>query len=69
MSEELKEGWGIPGQSKKWHYFRDGMSLCRKWGFFLGHLEPDEGANEDDCPACRKKLDKEIQSHKEADGE
>jgi hypothetical protein len=52
-----KEGWGKPTNSKKWHYFIDGMALCGKWGFYRGPLEPDDGESPDDCKACRRKLE------------
>lgn len=52
-------GWGWPGRSKKCHYFPagDSFSLCGKWGFYFGPIEPDtDSASKDDCAACRKKL-------------
>lgn len=61
MSDEPTEGWGFPGsaQRAKAHYFRGGMSLCNKWGFYRGRMEADTGPSPDDCPTCRKRLDKE----------
>jgi hypothetical protein len=54
MSDQ-DEGWGFPGQSRKCHYFRGGMSLCRKWGFFYGRLMDDTGATgPDDCVKCAR---------------
>lgn len=55
-----KEGWGAirPGDRKA-HYYRDGMSLCRRVGFYSGPLEPDAGTSKDDHAECRKLLDKE----------
>lgn len=55
------EGWGFTGTSRKAHYFRDGRSLCGKWGFRRSSAphEPDTGPSPDDCAACRKALDKE----------
>ena len=54
---ELTEGWGvIPPGSRKAHYYRDSMSLCRTRGFYFGPLSPDEFASPDDCKACRKEL-------------
>lgn len=56
-----KEGWGFTGTSRKAHYFREGMSLCGKWGFRSPNapLEPDNGPSRDDCVACRRALDRE----------
>lgn len=57
MSDDIKEGWGFPGNSRKAHYFVDYMSLCRKW-LFKGSLEVDTGkTSPDDCAICRKKLE------------
>lgn len=57
---KLTEGWGVirPGD-RKVHYYRDGMSLCRRVGFYSGELEPDTGPSTDDHAECRKILDKE----------
>lgn len=54
--EEPKEGWGFPGTSRKAHYFVDGMSLCRKWGFYQGPLEQGNDESPDNCSACVKAL-------------
>lgn len=60
MAEQLTEGWGAPGCSRKFHYFRGGLSLCRKIGFYNGELDPDDGTKrEDDCAACRKALERD----------
>lgn len=52
------EGWGYPtATARKPHYFRDGRSLCGKYGCFGVPLTPDNGrAQPDDCSACTKKL-------------
>ena len=49
------EGWGFPSNSKMAHYFRDGRSLCSKWGFW-GALETGNDESADNCVACRRKL-------------
>lgn len=55
-------GWAFPGNSRKAHYFgADGMALCGKWanlGMPAEAHEPDTGPSQDDCVACRRKLDK-----------
>jgi hypothetical protein len=72
---EPREGWGpalIPGDSEV-HYYRGlpgdtrtGIELStfpicgRGRGFYHALLEPDEMPMPDDCPACRKVLDREA---------
>lgn len=60
MNEKIEagpsEGWGFPGNGKRWHYFINGRSLCGKWAFF-GPLEADDGeARSVDCRACSKRF-------------
>lgn len=60
--EKLTEGWGVmrPGD-RRFHYYRDTMSLCRRVGFYHGDLDPDtEKPGSQDCAACRKVLGKEA---------
>ncbi len=54
MKESKEEGWGLPGRSRKWHYFINTMSLCRKYGFYQGYLEQANDDSPDNCSACRK---------------
>lgn len=60
-----KEGWTWIIGSPKWHYMRDGYSLCRKW-FLLrtGDLEQGNDTSSDNCKACMKKLLKEKKNEK-----
>jgi len=55
----FKEGWNWIFGSPKWHYFRDGKSLCGKW-MILGKNESAETGNDEsksNCKVCsRKKL-------------
>ncbi len=62
MSKEKKieEGWQHPLASKKWHYFREGRSLCRKWMFLGEHFEQGNDESEDNCTSCKKILKKEL---------
>ena len=53
-----KEGWGYAVDGK-WHYFRDGMSLCGKIGFYNGETEQGNDDSPDNCKSCRNKLKKE----------
>lgn len=61
------EGWGVirPGDRKA-HYYRKGMSLCRRIGFYSGYIEPADDTKStispDDCAACRKILDREARN-------
>lgn len=53
------EGWGFPNGSRKAHYFRDTISLCRRYGFYMGPLDSSDKQSPDDCRECRRKRDKE----------
>lgn len=50
------EGWGLPSQSRKWHYFVDTRSLCGKWGFFQGGLEQGNDNSPSNCAKCKQRL-------------
>lgn len=53
-----KEGWAMPGNARKYHYFVDKKSLCDRYTFF-GILQADDGEESpEDCKTCRKKLEK-----------
>ena len=57
-----RSGWGWPADSRKAHYFEDGISLCRRW-MFMGKLTPNQdGTSPDDCAVCRKKLNAKTDS-------
>lgn len=59
MSEPI-EGWAFPANSRKAHFFRNTMALCRRYGFYTGPLQPDDGTpSPDDCVACRRAVDAE----------
>lgn len=57
-------GWAQPANSRKFHFFRNGMSLCRKMAFFAKDLDPDTGGEkqQDDCAQCYKKLTAEKEA-------
>ena len=61
-----KEGWTYLFNSTKWHYFRDGRSLCGKFALLLsGALEKGNDSSPDNCAACkRKKLTKQKSTSK-----
>jgi len=50
------EGWGWPVTSDRWHYFRDGASLCELVMNFNGDLyeAPEKGAEV--CKVCQRAL-------------
>lgn len=54
--DKIKEGWGFGAGSQKAHYFREGLSLCRRWGFYYGPLEQGKDDSPDNCAACMKAL-------------
>lgn len=61
-----KEGWGDPTPRSS-HYYRGGMSLCGRRGFYTGPLQADDGlleAADADCRECFRLLRKEIVSGK-----
>lgn len=60
MADTGNEGWGVirPGDRKA-HYYRDGMSLCRRVGFYQGQLDPDDKPSPDDHKECRTILNRE----------
>jgi len=74
----VKEGWARAGMPNSWpsslrrHYFRNGISLCRKYWEFQNREQPE--ILEDpkirkpaiDCAICTKKLDKENPESEEA---
>lgn len=61
MNKIIKiEGWAFPLKCRSAHYFIDGTSLCKRWGF-LGSCEGAKGADitgPDDCLKCRAELNK-----------
>lgn len=53
------EGWTWLMNSKKWHYFVDGESLCKRWmylGSSLDKLQKGNNDSPDNCVVCKKKL-------------
>jgi hypothetical protein len=54
------EGWSYLFNSPKWHYFRAGRSLCKRW-MILGRGEFEQGKDNspDNCKACIKAVEKE----------
>lgn len=52
----MAEGWTYLINSKKWHYFRDGRSLCGKWAYFgSSDFEKGKDNHPKNCSACVKK--------------
>jgi len=59
MTEENKEGWTWLSNSRKWHYFVDGRSLCGRFMLFsTSGLEQGNDTSTDNCMACMKALEK-----------
>lgn len=60
----MREGWNWLFNSSKWHYFREGRSLCGKW-MTLGNPEYQQGNDNspDNCAACKRKLLKEREQY------
>ena len=55
------EGWTWFLNTPKWHYLRNGQSLCGRWMTF-GHPDLEQGNNlsTDNCITCRNKILKEL---------
>ncbi len=54
------EFWAYPSKNaRKAHVFKDGRSLCGKWGYFgltgEGDQKMGEEPGRDDCKACWRK--------------
>ena len=59
MSET--QGWKWLFNTRKWHYFVDGRSLCRKWGTLgVGGCEDTNHDSPDNCKTCRRALEKKY---------
>ena len=53
---ETREGWAFITNSPKWHYLRNGRSLCGKWMVLrTTYFEQGNENSRDNCAACRKK--------------
>lgn len=63
----MNEGWAAPLRARKWHYFVEGRSLCRRW-VYLGNCEADDKGlrSSEDCVVCIRKLDKRQANESEA---
>lgn len=58
---DVVEGWAMPVNSRKFHYFMGGRSLCSKMIFLAEDLDPHEpgGAKkQDDCAECFRRVEK-----------
>jgi len=57
------EGWNWIFNARKWHYFRDGRSLCGRWMTLTmpNDLETGNLNSPDNCKACVRKRKKEIE--------
>ena len=53
------EGWTYLYNSPKWHYFRGGRALCKRWMTFGNDFEQGNDTSPDNCKGCVKVLEKE----------
>ncbi|MCW8128938.1 MAG: hypothetical protein KIS92_01010 [Planctomycetota bacterium] len=58
------EGWFFPINSRKAHFFRNGRSLCGKWGYLGDKFDSDDLASPDDCTQCKKKRTIELENRR-----
>lgn len=58
-TQKQKEGWLLLANSRKWHYFISGRSLCREW-MVIRRVDYELGNDDspDNCKICQKKLAK-----------
>ena len=61
-NEPRSEGWNWLSNSRKWHYFRDGRSLCQQYMLLGSNADAQTGndMSPDNCAACRRVLLREI---------
>lgn len=55
----VKKGWASYVDQDKWHYVRDGVSLCGKWKFagpIYAHDQKGHKPRGGDCAACWRAL-------------
>lgn len=53
-----REGWWNPQPlrpTSKYHYIREGWSLCGKWFYLRGEIEAGKDNHPENCAACRRK--------------
>lgn len=63
----LPHGWATIEGTRKWHFFRDGKSLCGGWAYFgRNSLELGNDASEENCAACRRKVAKRYPNGSQA---
>ena len=62
MSEDLMptgNGWYMPPNSRKYHFFEESRSLCGKYAFMRMQGNKDTGDyDSNDCAKCVKELKK-----------
>lgn len=59
------EGWVTLVNSRKFHYVRDGRSLCKGWAYLGATFDSDDGKlggapQRGDCAACWRARKKEL---------
>ena len=55
-------GWHMPSNSRKYHYFEESRSLCSRFGFMMVQGSKDTGSYDDgDCAKCVKDLKKRAE--------
>jgi hypothetical protein len=52
----VTRGWTWLYNARKWHYFIDGRSLCKRWVCFDTELQDTTPESPDNCVACYKAL-------------
>lgn len=58
MNNKINEGWTYLINSPKWHYVREGRTLCNRFMVLNTEFEQGNDNSVDNCKACKKKLAK-----------
>lgn len=63
---EKPRGWGCPINSRKFHYFVGGESLCGRWWFGGRNLDDSDDDHSENCVACKRAKAKQDAAKAEA---
>lgn len=70
MVELVSRGWARPLNSKKFHFFENGTSLCRKWMYWMPDLDAEDGfGNPENCAACERKRRAQVEAEEQGSDE
>jgi hypothetical protein len=66
---EPREGWAMPANARRFHYYgADSRSLCGRWVILGGQREADTGRDgTEDCAECARRMRKRRASEERAE--